>query len=566
MSKLVGVRGRFVTVLVAVTACGVLAVNGAAAKKSSPVPQAPVQPQVSNEIAADGESDFWVLFGDRADLSGADEIADWDDRGQYVYDRLTATAKKSQAELLAELRSSGVKHQSFWISNQVLVRGGDQATLDLARSEPGVRKIRATRTYEIPKPTKASDRAEVNAVEWGIANINADDVWSTYGVRGEGIVVGSIDTGVQFNHPALVAQYRGNLGGGTFNHNYNWFDPSSICGVAGPVRQQQPRHPHHRHDGRRRRRGNQIGVAPDAEWIAAKGCESNSCSDAALLASGQWMLAPTDLAGANPDPSRRPNVINNSWGGDNGAAVDGWYRATLTAWEAAGQFGVFSNGNDGPACNTTGSPADNIEAYSVGAYDINNTIASFSSRGPGESGSLRPCISAPGVNVRSSINGGGYGNFNGTSMAAPHLSGAVALMWSAAPALIGDIPQTRQILDDTAVDTSDLACGGTADDNNVFGEGRLDVLAAANASPIGPTGAVAGNVRNSVTNAGIGGATVSTTVGGTPRSTTTIHTGRYQLNNLPVGTYNVTATAFGYAPKTRPVTVTDGTTTNLPSR
>ena len=564
MSKLIGVRGRFVTVLVAVTACGVLAVNGAAAKKSSPVPQAPVQPQVANEIAADGESDFWVLFGDRADLSGADEIADWDDRGQYVYDRLTATAKKSQADLLDELRSSGVKHQSFWISNQVLVRGGDQATLDLARSEPGVRKIRAPRTYEIPKPTKASDRAEVNAVEWGIANINADDVWSTHGVRGEGIVIGSIDSGVDFDHPALVAHYRGNNGGGTFNHNYNWFDPSSICGSPAPC--DNNNHGSHTmgtmvgDDGG----ANQIGVAPGAKWIAAKGCETNSCSDPALLASGQWMLAPTDLSGANPDPSRRPNVINNSWGANNGAAVNGWYRATLTAWEAAGQFGTFSNGNDGPACDTTGSPADNLESFSVGAYDINNAIASFSSKGPGEGGALRPSISAPGVGIRSSINGGGYSSFNGTSMAAPHLSGAVALMWSAAPALVGDIPQTRQILEDTAVDTSDLACGGTADDNNVFGEGRLDALAAVNASPIGPTGAVAGRVRSSITNAGIGGATVSTTVGATPRSTTTIHTGRYQLNNLPVGTYNVTATAFGYAPKTRPVTITDGTTANLP--
>ena len=395
---MIGVRGRFVAVLVAVTAFGVLAVNGSAAKNNSPAPQAPVQPQVSDAIAADGESDFWVLFSDRADLSGADEIGDWEDRGQYVYDRLTATAKKSQADFLAELRSSGVDHQSFWISNQVLVRGGDQATLDLARSEPGVRKIRATRTYEIPEPTKASDRAQVNAVEWGIANINADDVWSTHGVRGEGIVVGNIDTGVDFDHPALVAQYRGNNGGGSFDHNYNWFDPSSICGSPAPC--DNNNHGSHTmgtmvgDDGG----ANQIGVAPGAEWIAAKGCESSSCSDAALLASGQWMLAPTDLAGANPRPDRRPNVINNSWGGDNGAAVDGWYRATLTAWEAAGQFGTFSNGNAGPGCNTTGSPADNVEAFGVGAYDINNTIASFSSRGPARaarSGRTSPLPASP---------------------------------------------------------------------------------------------------------------------------------------------------------------------------
>ena len=563
---MIGVRGRFVAVLVAVTAFGVLAVNGSAAENNSPAPQAPVQPQVADAIAADGESDFWVMFGDRADLSGADEIGDWEDRGQYVYDRLTATAKKSQADLLAELRSSRVDHQSFWISNQVLVRGGDQATLDLARSDPEVRKIRATRTYELPEPIKGSDRAHVDAVEWGIANINADDVWSTFGVRGEGIVVGNIDTGVDFDHPALVNEYRGSLGGGSFDHNYNWFDPSSICGSPAPC--DNNNHGSHTmgtmvgDDGG----ANQIGVAPGAEWIAAKGCESSSCSDAALLASGQWMLAPTSLAGTNPRPDLRPNVINNSWGGDNGSAVDGWYRATLTAWQAAGQFGTFSNGNAGPACDTTGSPADNLESFSVGAYDINNAIAAFSSRGPGESGALRPSISAPGVDIRSSINGGSYGLSNGTSMAAPHLSGAVALMWSAAPTLVGDIPQTRQILEQTAIDTSNLTCGGTAADNNVFGEGRLDALAAVTASPIGANGDVAGFVRDDGTNDGIGGATVSTTIGANPRSTTTVHTGHYGINNLPVGTYNVTAAAFGYATKTRPVTITDGTTANLPFR
>ena len=123
-------------------------------------------------------------------------------------------------------------------------------------------------------------------MEWGIANINADDVWSTHGVTGEGIVVGNIDTGAQFDHPALVAQYRGNIGGGSFDHNYNWFDPSNICRSPAPC----DNNSHGSHtmgtmvgdDGA----ANQIGVAPGAKWIAAKGCESNSCSDPALLARG----------------------------------------------------------------------------------------------------------------------------------------------------------------------------------------------------------------------------------------------------------------------------------------
>src|SRR3982074_2100806 len=77
---------------------------------------------------------------------------------------------------------------------------------------------------------KAASPNDVKAVEWGLTNIEAPRVWNEFGVRGEGIVVASIDTGVQFDHPAVVGKYRGNNGGGTFDHNYNWFDPSHICG------------------------------------------------------------------------------------------------------------------------------------------------------------------------------------------------------------------------------------------------------------------------------------------------------------------------------------------------
>ena len=106
----------------------------------------------------------------------------------------------------------------------------------------------------MPKVTPGQQEHAINAVEWGIANINADDVWSQYGDKGEGIVIANIDTGVQYDHPALVNQYRGNNGDGTFNHNYNWFDAAGTSPNA-PCRRQRPRHPHDGHHGRRRRRG-----------------------------------------------------------------------------------------------------------------------------------------------------------------------------------------------------------------------------------------------------------------------------------------------------------------------
>jgi hypothetical protein len=226
---------------------------------------------------------------------------------------------------------------------------------------------------------------------------------------------------------------------------------------------------------------NQIGVAPEAKWISAKGCESNQCSDTALVSSGQFMLAPTDLNGENPRPDMRPNIVNNSWGGAND--TDPFYQAIVDGWVAAGIFTQFSNGNTdvGPApCASTSNPGNLPASYAAGAFDINNNIAAFSNRGPSAwPGSvIKPNISAPGVAVRSSVPGGGYAAFSGTSMASPHVAGSVALLWSAAPELAGDIEATRALLDQTAIDVENLTCGGTADNNNVWGQGRLDIFAA----------------------------------------------------------------------------------------
>src|SRR5690606_28020517 len=137
------------------------------------------------------------------------------------------------------------------------------------------------------------------------------------------------------------------------------------------------------------------------------------------------------------------------------------------AWEAAGIFAVFSNGNFGNRCQTSSSPGSLRANYSVGAYGADHSISLLSSRGAGEGGETKPNIAAPGVAVVSSVPGDGYATSSGTSMAAPHVSGAVALLWSAAPELLGDVQATRRLLDGSAVDSPDLQCGGTPGDNNV---------------------------------------------------------------------------------------------------
>src|SRR6266540_316499 len=173
---------------------------------------------------------------------------------------------------------------------------------------------------------------------------------------------------------------------------------------------------------------------------------------------------------------------------------------------------------------------------------------------------VKPNIAAPGVDVRSSVPGNGYASLSGTSMASPHTAAVVALMWSAAPALDGDIPATRRLLDQTAIDMDDTSCGGTAADNNVWGQGRLDAFAAIDASPWQATGALTGNV----TDRGLfplPDATVSVS-GPIHRETITAADGQYRFHRLVPGTYTLTVTKFGFVTATRTVeVVANGTAT-----
>jgi subtilisin family serine protease len=220
-----------------------------------------------------------------------------------------------------------------------------------------------------------------------------------------------------------------------------------------------------------------VGVAPRARWIAARACSASACTEADLIAAAQWLLAPTDLVGSNPRPDLRPLIVNNSWAGPGG---NSFYTGYTAAWRAAGMFPVFSAGNGGAACGTIASAADYANVVAVGATTIDDTIASFSARGPAEDGRRKPDFAAPGQLILSTVPGGAaYAPLQGTSMAAPHVSGLIALLWSANPALIGDYDATYAILRDTARGISDTQCGDAVGaPNNVYGYGRIDAYAA----------------------------------------------------------------------------------------
>ncbi|MDL4774253.1 S8 family serine peptidase [Actinomadura xylanilytica] len=537
-----------------VLAAALLTAAPARTASADPRPAPAAKPKIARAVldrfAAGATSDLWVRLAAGTDLSGPAKIKNRKARGNAVVDDLKATATRTQGPVRTLLRSAGLRSEAFWATNAIYVKGATEAAARKLAAMPEVTEIRASRTYRLPEPAAAKpSNIAPNGLEWGIGNINADDVWAQTGRRGEDVVVASIDTGAQYDHPALVKQYRGNNGDGTFTHDYNWFDTSGTCSSAAPC----DKNGHGTHtmgtmagdDGQ----GNQIGVAPGVKWIEANGCAT--CSDVDLLKASQWMLAPTDLSGRNPDVSRRPDIVNNSWGSDV-PTDEPLFEDIQEAWAASGIFGVWSNGNSGPDCKTSGTPGSRTLNYSVGAYDSANRIAPFSSRGPGQGGELKPNISAPGVNVRSALPGGAYGLNNGTSMAAPHVAGAIALLWSTRPEYARDIAGTRALLDLSAVDTADAQCGGSATNNNVYGEGRLDALRLVDDAAAG-IGTVTGTVTDAGTGEPVAGATITAT-GQTERTAKTGADGTYDLRTLG-GDYTVTTQAFGYRQDSGTVTV-----------
>ena len=518
---------------------------GPVAAPAAAAPRARVQRHLLDRLEAGTLDRFVVEFGARADLRSAGATRGWTARGRAVYRSLTWTATRSQSAARSLVRSTpGASATSFWLTNVLIVRGGASLARRLA-DLPGVTRVRAERRFPVVEPVERR-MATIAADEpppWGITKIGADQVWAD-GILGGGVVVANIDTGVDYTHEALVNQYRGNLGGGTFDHNYSWWDPTGICGDVPCDNADHGTHTMGTMVG-----GDgpgpftpDIGVAPGAKWIAAKGCEDFFCTEESLLSSGEFVVAPTDLDGNNPDPSKRPDIVNNSWGGTPG---DEFYLELVQAWRAAGIIPVFAAGNAGPDCETGGSPGDYLESFSVGATNKNDQIAEFSSRGPSTFGKVMPDVSAPGVDVVSSVPGDAYAAFSGTSMATPHTAGTLALVLSAEVGLHGNVAGTTDAVRATAHDLLDDSCGGDddGDPNNVFGDGRIDAQAAV--SLVATGGTLAGDVTDASTTDPIAGARIEAESGGRTSTAITDDAGHFELF-LGAGTYRVTASAFGY--------------------
>jgi len=413
------------------------------------------------------------------------------DRHAAVVRALQAAAEQTQGEFLAAMaeqqnRGSVLNVNPYWISNCIRVEATAAAVREIA-ARPDVLRVYYNYEIELDAPVGDAgggrDGGGDRTPTAGVQAVRAPEVWAM-GFNGQGILVATLDTGVDGTHPALASRWRGVADPRYQGHpQWAWFDPvtnttfpqsfgshgthtmGSVCG--GPP-------------------GQDIGVAPGVQWIHAAVIDRVSISQtvADAILAFQWLLDPDGDPETNWDV---PAVCSNSWRVTTGHGYppcDQTFWTYLDACHAAGIVILFSAGNEGPGSQTIGRPpdraTDEYRTCAIGAVDANSSswpIADFSSRGPsycapGGQMAIKPELVAPGVGVYSSVPGGGYqsSGWNGTSMASPHVNGVVALVRQACPDLT--VEQVLQILYDTAYD---LGPGGN---DNAYGWGMVDAYEA----------------------------------------------------------------------------------------
>ncbi|HYZ30115.1 MAG TPA: S8 family serine peptidase [Thermoleophilaceae bacterium] len=381
-------------------------------------------------------------------------------RVRTIVTRLRDAASLSQTSILRALaglaRDGRVDRvEPLWITDAIALRGDAAAVRELA-----ARRDVALVDLDVADVRPADTGTTTTTSEANVALTNAPALWDA-GFTGQGAVVASLDTGVDVSHPDLAASWRGG--------SNSWFDPNGehpatptdVSGhgtqtmgvIAGGAAG-----------------GSAIGMAPGARWIAAKIFNDRGvATTSGIHKSFQWVLDPD----GNPATADAATVVNNSWTA-NSAGCDLTYEPDLRSLRAAGIVPVFAAGNLGPGSATDTSPGNNPDAFAVGATDVFDQIASFSSRGPsgcGEPGpAIFPELVAPGVSIRTADLYQDWIRVTGTSMAAPHAAGALALLASAYPGAAAD----RQA---SALEAGAIDLGAAGADNDV-GYGRLDVARA----------------------------------------------------------------------------------------
>jgi len=450
---------------------------------------------VINKLASADEDDLipiFIILEDAVDMNTLE--SDFkskqirvSDRARIVMQTLKAKANATQPEIVDFIENSNLAFsqiQRFWISNTVALEACPDLIMELANNEAIARIELNMPQYSLIEPLKgdAGYEKSVGGAEPGLIAIGAPEMWAM-GYTGQGRVALTFDTGVWPDHPAFENRYLVNR----MPYTATWFgydspvpvDKTSNHGthVSGTIL------------GLDTATADTIGVAYGAYLIATDPIVSNlnlvkPLSE--IMLGYEWAMNPDGDENTSNDI---PDVINNSWGRDNTVVDQDWTPCSqvvipvLSAVQAAGIANVFSAGNEGPDDSTIGVPHNIntglVNSFTVGAVNGNTTsnwpIANFSSRGPslcGGEGSIliKPEVSAPGVSVRSSIENGEYDVFSGTSMASPHVSGAVLLLKEAFPYLSGE-----DLLLALYYSATDL---GPVGEDNTFGMGMINVKSA----------------------------------------------------------------------------------------
>lgn len=368
----------------------------------------------------------------------------------------------------------------LWISNAVSFSAPPHVIRE-ALNIPGVQRIMLDARLSVPETAQAPD----GVPEWNIEAIGAPVLWHLGpGFTGKGITVAAVDTGADAEHPDLQSRWRGGANS-WFNAICNDPDATDVCDLNCEIPCDSPSDPFFAGHGTGvvslmvggDAGGTAIGVAPGAQWIAAKVFNAEGLawlSD--ILLAFQWILDPD----GDPETDDAPRVLNNSWGFDSiaGVCVDSfdWQAEILAAVDLLRQAGtavVFSAGNAGPSASTSVSPANYPGIFSVGAVGQDLEVSLFSSRGPGAcNGNVYPNVVAPGSRVLTAGVLQSYVLSSGTSFSAPHAAGAFALLMEAFP--------ERPLADlEWALMASATDLGIPGPDNN-SGFGLINLVAAYN--------------------------------------------------------------------------------------
>jgi len=453
--------------------------------KSTPSLARVIEPDLESALSKTStEKDLPIIItlSDKLDLTPFKD-SDKSLRRSKLIKALREKAESSQVPLRKFLEERGVKQiRAIWTINGMLVRTRPSVIRKMA-DQPGVERIRLDQTQKFrerlrdirkqsPRSLKSKRRTLSRRIdpspetkpEWNMDLIHAPELWHK-GFTGEGIVIASMDTGVDLDHPDLKNKWRGGKN--------SWFDPHGQYEIPDDVNGHGTQTMGIMVGGSAGETA--IGVAPGAKWIAVKLYNDAGQTSLGVCHLGfQWLLDPD----GNPDTDDLPDVVNFSWGfNQNVNQCNPEFLEDVRVLRVAQIAVIFAGGNEGPNSSTSVSPANYTNSFSVGAVDQSLKPANFSSRGPSAcDASIYPKVVAPGVSVRTpdlTFRGAfpnSYATVTGTSFAAAHVSGAMALLLSAFPNL--SVLELESALKQSAKDL------GNRGVDNAYGYGLVDTVKA----------------------------------------------------------------------------------------